>query len=58
MLYTKFKGHKPAAFGEDFGKVFIIYGHGGNLGKITWISWIHFCSLIPLRLNIKKFVFD
>ena len=37
MLYTKFEGNQPAGFGEDFLRVFTIYGHGGHLGHVTRI---------------------
>ena len=36
MLHTKFQGHLPFGSGEDFLKVFTIYGHGGHLGHVTW----------------------
>ena len=36
MLHTKFRG-KPAGSGEDFKRVFTIYGHGGHLGHVTSI---------------------
>ena len=58
MLYTKFKGNRPAGFrGEVFWKVFTIYGHGSHLCHTTQIIWINFCSPILLRL-IMKFSFD
>ena len=53
MLYTKFKGHRPAGFGEDFWMFFTIYGHDGHLGHMTRIIWTNFRTPIPLRLNIK-----
>ena len=38
MLYIKFKGHRPAGFGEeDLFKSFTIYGHGGHLGHMNMI---------------------
>ena len=37
MLHTKFRGIRPAGFGEDFYRVFTIYGHGGHLGHVTSI---------------------
>ena len=33
MLHTKFHGNQPAGSGEDFLRVFTIYGHGGHLGR-------------------------
>ena len=35
MLHTKFQGHRPFGSGEDFFKVFTIYGLGGHLGHVT-----------------------
>ena len=34
MLYIKFHGNWPASSGEDFLRVFTIYGHGGHLGHV------------------------
>ena len=45
MLHTKFRGNRPAGYGEkDFWRVFTIYGHGGHLGHVTSImsSDFHF----------------
>ena len=40
MLHTKFHGNRSAGSGEeDFWRVFTIYGHGGHLGHVTWISF-------------------
>ena len=57
MLHTKFRGNRPAGSGEDFFKVFTIYGHGGHLGHVTWTIYITFRSPFPRRLHIK-FGFD
>ena len=35
MLHTKFCGNPPAGSGEDFWRVFTIYGRGGHLGHVT-----------------------
>ena len=36
MMHTKFQGHQPfGSRGEDFFKVFTIYGLGGHLGHVT-----------------------
>ena len=35
MLRTKFRENRPAGSGEDFRRVFIIYGRGGHLGHVT-----------------------
>ena len=32
MLHTKFREYRPAGSGEDFCRVFTIYGRGGHLG--------------------------
>ena len=47
MLHTKFHGNRPAGSGEDFLRVFTIYGRGGYLGHVTRImsSDLHF--LVP-----------
>ena len=37
--------------------VFIIYGHGGNLGNVTMTIYISFCSIFRRRFHIK-FDFD
>ena len=37
MLHTKFRGNRTAGSGEDFSRVFTIYGHGGHLGHVTSI---------------------
>ena len=34
-----------------------IYGHGGHLGHVTWIFYIHICYPFLLMLHIK-FGFD
>ena len=58
MLHTKFQDHSTSGSGEeDFLKVFIIYGHGGHLGNVTWTIYINFCSPLPRRLHMK-FGFD
>ena len=58
MLHAKFQDQMTSGFGEeDFLKVFIIYGHGGHLGHVTWSININFRSPFPRRLHIK-FGFD
>ena len=40
MLHTKFRGNRPACSEEeDFWMVFTIYGLGGHLGHVTFISF-------------------
>ena len=58
MLYTKFRVNRPASSGEeDFLVFFTIYGHGGHLGHVTWISRSNFLHPYPWMLHIK-FHFD
>ena len=57
MLHTKFRENWPTGSGEDFLKVFTIYGHGGHLGHVTWTIYINFGSPFPKMLHIK-FGFD
>ena len=47
MLHTKFRGNQSAGSGEDFQRVFTIYGHGGHLGHVTSIMSSDFHSLVP-----------
>ena len=49
MLHTKFRGNRPAGSGEDFYRVFTIYGYGGHLGYVTSImsSDFHFLQVVP-----------
>ena len=47
MLHTKFRGNRSACSGEDFQKVFTIYGHGGHLGHVTSIMSSDFHFLVP-----------
>ena len=35
MLHTKFHENRPTDSGEDFLRVFTIYGPGGHLGHVT-----------------------
>ena len=35
MLHNKFRGNRPAGSGEDFLRVFTIYGRDGHLGHVT-----------------------
>ena len=46
MLHTKFQDPRPLGSEEKTClKVFTIYGHGGHLGHVTWIIYVHFRSL-------------
>ena len=43
MLHANFQDHRTSgSVEEDFFKVFTIYGHGGNLGHVTWVNYINF----------------
>ena len=54
MLHTKFGGNRPADAGEDFRRVFTIYGHGGHLGHVTSIiTNFHFHVLVLKSLHSK-----
>ena len=56
MLYTKFRGNRPAGSGEeDFLRVFTIYERGGHLGYVTSIMSSDFHFLV-LESFIKKLV--
>ena len=58
MLHTKFCGNRPTGSGEDdFLQVLTIYGRGGHLGHVTWISRSNFRLPYPWMLHIK-FHFD
>ena len=57
MLHTKFRENRPTCSGEDFCRVFTIYGHGGHLGHVTKMPRTKFRSPYPRRLHIK-FGFD
>ena len=53
MQQTKFLGNRPAGSGEDFGRVFTIYGHGGHLGHVTSIILSIFHFHVPKSLHTK-----
>ena len=53
MLHTKFLGNRPAGSGEDFLRVFTIYGRGGHLGHVTSIMLINFHFLVPESFRTK-----
>ena len=56
MLHTKFRGNRSTGSGEDFWRVFTIYGLGGHLGHVTSIMSSNFHFLIPesLHSNLVK----
>ena len=51
MLHTKFRENRHGGSGEDFLRVFTIYGHGGHLGHVTQMLRTKFCSPYPRRLH-------
>ena len=53
MLHTKFRGNRPAGSGEDFLRVFTIYGRGGHLGHVTSIMSSDFHFLVPESFHTK-----
>ena len=53
MLHTKFCENRPAGSGEDFRRVFTIYGRGGHLGHVTSIMSSDFHFLVPESLHTK-----
>ena len=57
MLYTKFRGNRPAGSGEeDFKRIFTICGHGGHgghLGHGTSIMSSDFHFLVPEGFHKK-----
>ena len=53
MLHTKFCGNRPAGYGEDFLRVFTIYGHGGHLGHVTSIRSSDFYFIVPESFHKK-----
>ena len=53
MLQTKFRGNRPARSGEDFLRVFTIYGRGGHLGHVTSIMSSDFHFLVPESFHAK-----
>ena len=57
MLHTMFRGNRSTSFGEDFWRVFTIYGRGSHLGHVTQMPRTNFRSPYARRLHIK-FGFD
>ena len=54
MVNTKFRGNRPAGSGEeDFLVVFTIYGRGGHIVNVTWISRPNLKCRYTRRLHIK-----
>ena len=53
MLHTKFRGNRSAGSGEDFQRVFTIYGHGGHHGHVTSIMSSDFHFLVLESFHTK-----
>ena len=54
MLHYKFRGNRPAGSGgEDFCRVFTMYGLGGHLGLVTSIILTTFHFHVPNSLHIN-----
>ena len=53
LLQTKFLGNRPAGSGEEFLRVFTIYGYGGHLGHVTSIMSSDFHFLVPESFHTK-----
>ena len=53
MLHTKFRRNRSAGSGEDFRRVFTIYGRGGHLCHVTSIMSSDFYFLVPESFRTK-----
>ena len=54
MPHTKFQDHRSIDSGEeDFEKVFSIYGHGGHVGHVTQLIYIHFHFHLPSSFHVN-----
>ena len=53
MLHTKFQGVQSIGSGEDFYKVFTMYGHGGHFGHVIKLLYINFHSHLPISYPLK-----
>ena len=52
MLHSKFQGHRSIdSGGDDFFKVFTIYGHGDHLGHVTQLICINFHFHSPISFS-------
>ena len=51
MLHTKFCGNLHAGSGEDFLRIFTIYGHGGHLAHVTSIISTNVHLHVPKSLH-------
>ena len=53
MLHTKFRGNRPSGSGEDFYRVFTIYGRGSHFGHVTSIMSSDFHFLVLESFHTK-----
>ena len=53
MLHTKFGQNRPAGSGEDFWRVFTIYGRGGHPCHVTSIMSSDFHFHVPESFYTK-----
>ena len=53
MLHTKFRENQPAGSGEDFSRVFTIYGRGSHFGHVTQMPRTNFYSPLPKEAPVK-----
>ena len=53
MLQTQFRENRLAGSGEDFGRVFTIYGHVGHLGHVISIMLPNLHFLVPESFHTK-----
>ena len=54
MLHSKFRGNQSAGSGEDFCRVFTIYGHGGHLFFVMLINFMSMHLKAYIQNLIKK----
>ena len=54
MLHTKLRGNRPAGSGEDFYRVFTIYGHGGHLGHVIRFSFPYIPESFPTKFGSDR----
>ena len=53
MLHTKFRGNRLTGSGEEFGKIFTLYGLIGHFGLVTDIIFQNFHFHVPKSLHTK-----
>ena len=53
MLHTKFQGHQSIGSGEDFFKVFTIYGHGSHVNQCDPTHLYKFSFSFSLKLSYE-----